>query len=72
SLREVTTKYFDIAIISDELPPALYRVKNIVNQIDKFYTDLNVKVGVLMYVKRVVRLRVWFLILELSAVNIWV
>ncbi|MFX3780877.1 M13-type metalloendopeptidase, partial [Streptococcus suis] len=40
--REVTTKEFDIANISDEHPPAKYRVNYIVNQMDQFYTDFNV------------------------------
>ncbi|MGC4430995.1 M13 family metallopeptidase, partial [Streptococcus suis] len=57
--REVTTKEFAIANISDEHPPAKYRVNNIVNQIDQFYTDFNVKEGDPMYVKPEDRLRVW-------------
>ncbi len=57
--REVTTQEFAIASISDEHPPAKYRVNNIVNQIDQFYTDFNVKEGDPMYVKPEDRLRVW-------------
>ena len=57
--REVTTQEFAIANISDEHPPAKYRVNNIVNQIDQFYKDFDVKEGDPMYVKPEDRLRVW-------------
>ena len=57
--REVTTQEFAIANISDEHPPAKYRVNNIVNQIDQFYKDFDVKEGDPMYVKPEERLRVW-------------
>ena len=57
--REVTTEEFAIANISDEHPPAKYRVNNIVNQIDQFYKDFDVKEGDPMYVKPEERLRVW-------------
>lgn len=57
--REITTKEFAIANINDEHPPAKYRVNNIVNQLDRFYTDFNVKEGDLMYVKPEDRLHVW-------------
>ena len=57
--REVATQEFAIANISDEHPPAKYRVNNIVNQIDQFYKDFDVKEGDPMYVKPEERLRVW-------------
>ena len=57
--REVATEEFAIANISDEHPPAKYRVNNIVNQIDQFYKDFDVKEGDPMYVKPEDRLRVW-------------
>ena len=57
--REVTTQELAIANISDEHPPAKYRVNNIVNQIDQFYKDFDVKEGDPMYVKPEERLRVW-------------
>ncbi|TQE46057.1 M13 family metallopeptidase [Streptococcus suis] len=57
--REVTTKEFAIANITDEHPPAKYRVNNIVNQLEQFYIDFNVKEGDPMYVKPEERLKVW-------------
>ena len=57
--REVATQEFAIANISDEHPPAKYRVNNIVNQIDQFYKDFDVKEGDPMYVEPEERLRVW-------------
>ncbi len=57
--REVTTEEFAIEHITDEHPPAKYRVNNIINQIDQFYTDFDVKEGDPMYVKPEERLRVW-------------
>lgn len=57
--REVTTQEFAIENITDEHPPSKYRVNNIVNQIDQFYIDFDVKEGDPMYVKPEERLRVW-------------
>lgn len=57
--RALTTKEFAIANLEDEHPPGIYRVNNIVNQIDQFYEDFNVKEGDPMYVAPKDRLRVW-------------
>ncbi len=57
--REVSTEEFAIENITDEHPPAKYRVNNIINQLDEFYKDFDVKEGDPMYVKPEERLRVW-------------
>ncbi len=57
--REMMTRDFAIAHLSDVHPPGKYRVNNIVNQLDQFYTDFDVKEGDPMYVKPEDRLRVW-------------
>lgn len=57
--RELKTPEAAIADLSDEHPPGKYRVNNIVNQMDQFYIDFQVKEGDPMYVKPQDRLRVW-------------
>ncbi|MDO5096392.1 MAG: M13 family metallopeptidase [Peptostreptococcaceae bacterium] len=57
--RELKTPEAAIADLSDEHPPGKYRVNNIVNQMDQFYIDFQVKEGDPMYVKPEDRLRVW-------------
>ncbi len=57
--REVNTKEYAISNIEDVHPPGMYRVNNIINQIDRFYEDYNIKEGDAMYVPPSERLRVW-------------
>ncbi len=57
--RERNTREYAISNIEDEHPPGIYRVNNIVNQIDRFYEDFQVKEGDPMYVAPAERLRVW-------------
>lgn len=48
-----------IADITDEHPPGKYRVNYIVNQLEQFYTDFDVKEGDPMYLKPEERLKIW-------------
>lgn len=57
--REVSTKENMISTLIDEHPPAKFRVNNIVNLLDEFYEDFDVKEGDGMYVKPEDRLKVW-------------
>ncbi len=57
--REMSTREYAISNIEDEHPPGIYRVNNIVNQIDRFYEDFDVKEGDAMYVPPSERMRVW-------------
>lgn len=57
--RERYTREYAISNIEDVHPPGMYRVNNIVNQIDQFYKDFGVKEGDAMYVAPSERLKVW-------------
>ncbi|MDO4694094.1 MAG: M13 family metallopeptidase [Eikenella sp.] len=57
--RNVSTQQALIAGLTDEHPPGKYRINNIVNLMDAFYTDYDVKEGDKMYVAADKRLRVW-------------
>lgn len=57
--RNVITLQALIANLTDEHPLGKYRINNIVNLTDKFYTDYGVKEGDKMYVAPEQRLCVW-------------
>lgn len=57
--REKKTDEQMIADITDEHPPGKYRVNYIVNQLEQFYTDFDVKEGDPMYLKPEERLKIW-------------
>lgn len=57
--REKSTKESLIYNLLDSHPPGKYRINNIVNLIDQFYIDFDVKPGDPMYLPPDERLRVW-------------
>lgn len=59
SNAHVSTKESIISNLTDEHPPEKYRVNNIINLIDQFYVDYDIKENDKMYVKPEDRLKVW-------------
>lgn len=57
--RNVGTEEALLAGLTDEHPPGKYRVNNIVNLMDEFYTDFDVQPSDKMYVAPKDRLKVW-------------
>lgn len=57
--RELKTNERFISDLEDPHPPGKFRVNNIVNQIEQFYKDFDVKEGDPMYVKPEDRLTIW-------------
>lgn len=57
--RDKSTKEAMILGLTDEHPPSKFRVNNIVNLMDEFYSDFDVKENDPMYVKPEDRLNVW-------------
>lgn len=57
--RGVNTKDALISNLTDEHPPHKFRINNIVNLMDDFYTEYGIKEGDAMYVAPEDRLKVW-------------
>ena len=57
--RDIKTKEALIGNLTDVHPPGKYRVNNIVNLLDQFYKDFDIKETDPMYVKPEDRLQVW-------------